>query len=64
MNKDEFIPFSEIHDRAMLDPEFRRLYELPDEEDLAMRAFMDARIEAKKMKENQLRASGSPQFAT
>ena len=64
MDKDEFIPFSEIHDRMMQDPEFRRLYELVDKEDLAMRAFMDARIEAKKMKENKARSSGASQFAT
>ena len=66
MKRDDtrLIPFSETHARAMLNPEFRKAYEAPDEEDLAMRAFMDARIKTKKFEENKERAALVQKFAS
>jgi hypothetical protein len=66
MKRDDnrLIPFSETHARAMLNPEFRKAYEAPDEEDLAMRAFMDARIKAKKLEENTEITASVQRFAS
>jgi hypothetical protein len=61
--KSEFVLFSDMLQRALRNSEFRSLYEVPDEEDLAIRAFMDARIKAKKLKEDKSQVAPSQRFA-
>ncbi len=49
--KSEYILFSDIHARAMQDPEFRRLYEAEEEKEQKILAKMEAKIAAKLAKE-------------
>jgi hypothetical protein len=63
-NEHEWILFSDMHARAMQDPEFRKLYESHEEEEMVIRAKIEARIKAKKLKENKIRTIGIANFAT
>ncbi len=61
--ENKLIPYSETLARLMLDPEFRKAYEADDEEDIAMRAYMDAYLLKKRLREEKATAARSTNFA-
>jgi hypothetical protein len=66
MRLEEYTTFSEMFEREMKDPEFRAGYEALEAEDRIIRAKIDAKIKAKKLKEERAKGKNiaQTQFAS
>ncbi len=62
--EDEFKPFAELLARELQDPEFRAAYDALEPEFAAIQASIDARVNAKKIKDQHRKTLGRMQFST